>query len=164
MEKSGSKPHIGGMTDVMDRQTRSRVMARIRGRDTKPELLLRRALHARGFRFRLNQRKLPGSPDIVLTKWRTAVFVHGCFWHRHQGCHKATTPSTNIEFWSAKFSANTARDQRALDALAALGWRSAVVWECALQTSIAPSTIASLVDFIRDGTTSRIAIENAAAR
>lgn len=146
---------------MMDRQTRSRVMARIRGRDTKPELLLRRALHARGFRFRLNQRKLPGSPDIVLTKWRTAVFVHGCFWHRHHGCRKTTTPSTNVDFWSAKFSANTARDQRALDALATLGWRTAVVWECALQTSIAASTIASLVDFMRDGTTSKIVIEGA---
>lgn len=146
------------MTDVMDRQTRSKVMARIRGRDTKPELLVRRSLHAMGFRFRLNQRRLPGSPDIVLTKWRTAVFVHGCFWHRHHGCRKATTPSTNEDFWINKFEANLARDQRALDALAALGWRTAVVWECALQRSSAPSTLSSLVDFIRDGTADRIDI------
>lgn len=152
------------MTDVMDRETRSRVMARIRGRDTKPELLLRRSLHAMGFRFRLNQRRLPGSPDIVLAKWRTAIFVHGCFWHRHQGCRKATTPSTNVNFWAAKFEANLARDQRALDALTSLGWRTAVVWECALNTSSAPSTISTLVDFIKEGTIPRIAIEGADAR
>ncbi|WP_411837063.1 very short patch repair endonuclease [Paracoccus sp. ME4] len=151
------------MTDVMDRQTRSKAMAKIRGRDTKPELLVRRSLHAMGFRFRLNERKLPGSPDIVLTKWRTAIFVHGCFWHRHHSCRKATTPSTNVDFWAAKFEANMARDQRALDALAALGWRTAVVWECALQPPGARTALDGLADFIRDGATDRVDISGTGA-
>lgn len=151
--------HIRLMTDIMNSQIRSKVMANIRGRDTKPELFLRRALHAQGFRFRVNLRRLPGSPDIVLTKWRAAVFVHGCFWHRHDGCRKATTPSTNTDFWTAKFGANVARDQRALDSLAALKWRTAVVWECALQGSSAPLALTKLTEFLRDGRTEKIVIE-----
>ena len=98
------------MTDIVDQQTRSRMMSGIRGKNTKPELALRRALHARGFRFRLHSGKVHGRPDLVLPKHRAVVFVHGCFWHRHEGCRYATTPSTRPEFWRAKFDANVARD------------------------------------------------------
>lgn len=121
------------MMDIMDSQTRSKVMSRIRGRDTKPELLLRRSLHARGFRFRLCQSGLPGSPDIVLRKWNAVIFVHGCFWHRHSDCRYAATPKSRPEFWLSKFETNVARDRAAQLALRREGWRVAVVWECALK-------------------------------
>lgn len=121
--------------DVVDKATRSRMMAGIRGKDTRPELELRRALHALGYRFRLHQRHLPGRPDIVLPRWRAVILVHGCFWHRHPDCRFATTPATRPEFWQAKFDGNVARDSRNQEALEAAGWRTAVVWECALRTS-----------------------------
>lgn len=108
-------------------------MAGIRGKDTKPELELRRALHAQGLRFRLHDSRLPGRPDLVLPRWQAAVFVHGCFWHRHSGCRFATTPATRPEFWSAKFAANTERDARNVEKLALQDWRVATVWECALR-------------------------------
>jgi len=98
--------------------------------NTKPELIVRRVLHAMGRRFRLHCRDLPGRPDIVLPRFRTAIFVHGCFWHRHPGCRGTTTPKTRTEFWVAKFEANVARDVAAQAALAAAGWKVAVIWEC----------------------------------
>lgn len=104
-------------------------MARIRGGDTKPELVVRSLVHRMGLRFRLHDRSLPGSPDLVLRRHRTVVFVHGCFWHRH-GCSRTTTPKTRIEFWKRKFDANVTRDALASASLAALGWRVIVVWEC----------------------------------
>jgi len=121
------------VTDVVDQQTRSRMMSGIRGKNTKPELALRRALHARGFRFRLHSGKVHGRPDLVLPKHRAVVFVHGCFWHRHQGCRYATVPATRPEFWRAKFDANTARDSAVRTRLLEDGWRVATVWECALR-------------------------------
>ena len=121
------------MTDIVDQQTRSRMMSGIRGKNTKPELALRRALHARGFRFRLHSGKVHGRPDLVLPKYRAVVFVHGCFWHRHQGCRYATVPATRPEFWRAKFDANTARDSAVGTRLLEDGWRGATVWECALR-------------------------------
>jgi len=123
------------MVDVVDQATRSRMMSGIRGRNTRPEIALRRALHARGFRFRLHRKGLPGRPDVVLPRYRAVVFVHGCFWHRHPGCRFATTPSTRPEFWAEKFAQNVARDARAIEALTGDGWRVAVVWECALKRS-----------------------------
>lgn len=105
----------------------------IRGRNTKPELLLRRELHARGFRFRLHSSKGAGPTDLVLPRYRAVVFVHGCFWHRPEGCRYATTPSTRPEFWQAKFEANVARDRAIRSAVPASGWRVATVWECALR-------------------------------
>lgn len=122
------------MPDVVDRETRSRMMAGIQGKDTKPELSLRRALHARGFRYRLHAKDLSGKPDLVLPKHRAVVFVHGCFWHRHEGCRFATTPATRPEFWQAKFAANVARDSAVCSMLLRDGWRVATVWECALRT------------------------------
>lgn len=120
------------MVDVVDPATRSRMMSGIRGKDTKPEWLVRRYLHARGLRFRLHVRDLPGKPDLVFPKYRTVVFVHGCFWHRHTGCKYATIPSTRTDFWTNKLSDNVERDQYQYDALAGLGWRVLVVWECEL--------------------------------
>ncbi len=116
--------------DIVDQATRSRMMSGIRGRDTTPELLVRRYLHAAGLRFRLGGHRLPGRPDIVFPSRRIAVFVHGCFWHRHQGCRYATTPSTQPAFWSSKFTANVARDAQALRNLDTMGWTSLVIWEC----------------------------------
>jgi DNA mismatch endonuclease (patch repair protein) len=109
------------------------MMAAIRGVDTKPELRLRSALHRQGFRYRLHDRLLPGRPDLVLPRYRAAIFVHGCFWHRHEGCHWCTTPASNSDFWSAKFAANVERDLRHRQELRQAGWRVATVWECALR-------------------------------
>jgi DNA mismatch endonuclease (patch repair protein) len=121
------------VADLVDKQTRSRMMAGIRGKDTKPELVLRRALHARGFRFRLHVKDVPGRPDLVFSKYRAVVFVHGCFWHRHEGCRLATVPSTRPEFWQEKFESNVARDSSVVETLLNSGWRVATVWECALR-------------------------------
>ena len=135
------------MTDIVDKQTRSRMMAGIKGKDTKPELVLRRALHARGFRYRLHSKNVPGRPDLVLSKHQAIVFVHGCFWHRHEGCRYTTTPSTRPEFWQAKFDANVARDRSVHDQLLDAGWRVATVWECALrrpeETELAANLLAA---------------------
>lgn len=121
------------MVDVVDPTKRSSMMAGIRGTDTKPEMVLRHALHALGFRYRLHVRKLPGKPDLVFPKFRAAVFVNGCFWHRHEGCRFTTTPATRPDFWKDKFDGNVARDRRNVLALMDLGWRVAIVWECALR-------------------------------
>jgi DNA mismatch endonuclease (patch repair protein) len=107
-------------------------MAAVRARDTKPELMIRKALHAAGFRFRLNTRDLPGRPDIVLPRYRAVVFVHGCFWHRHE-CDLFRWPESRPEFWREKLNANAVRDRQAAEALRETGWRQAVVWECALK-------------------------------
>lgn len=116
--------------DRLTRERRSWNMSRIRSRDTKPELLVRSVLHRLGFRFRLNSVRLPGRPDVVLTRHRTAVFVHGCFWHRHAYCRFAYQPKSNVGFWTEKFGQNVARDSRNKRALRRLGWRVFVVWEC----------------------------------
>lgn len=138
------------MVDVVSSKVRSRMMAGIGGKDTKPELTLRKGLFALGLRYRLHDRKLPGRPDIVLPKWTAVVFVHGCFWHRHPACRFATTPATRIEFWLDKFEKNVARDQRNVVALQTLGWRVLVVWECDIKAD--PSgTIKRVEQWIRLG-------------
>ena len=114
-------------------QVRSRTMSRIKGKNTKPEIAVRSMLHRAGYRFRLHGRKLPGSPDIVLARHKTVVFVHGCFWHRHEGCKYATTPKTRVEFWSDKFRKNVERDARQQRELREMGWRVLIVWECELR-------------------------------
>lgn len=118
--------------DVVSPAVRSRMMAGIKGKNTKPELLLRSELHRRGFRFRLHRRDLPGRPDLVFPKRGAAIFVNGCFWHGHD-CHLFRLPKSRTEFWREKIAANVARDRRQMDALRAAGWRVAVVWECALK-------------------------------
>lgn len=120
------------MADIVPADVRSRMMAGIRGTNTKPELLLRKGLHAQGFRFRLYDPALPGKPDIVLPRYRAVVFAHGCFWHGHD-CHLFKWPSTRPEFWQAKIDRNRTVDARSEAALAEAGWRQAIVWECALK-------------------------------
>lgn len=120
------------MADVVDAATRSRMMAGIRGKDTRPEMILRRGLHARGFRYRLYDRRLPGSPDLVFPGRRAVIFIHGCFWHGH-GCHLFRLPATRRAFWEAKIKGNRARDEAAEAALLAAGWRVLTIWECALK-------------------------------
>lgn len=136
------------MTDIVDRKTRSRMMAGIGGKDTKPELVLRRALHARGFRYRLHAKNLPGKPDIVLPKYRAVIFVHGCFWHRHPGCRYATMPATRPEFWAEKFRGNVERGVRNQDALLKVGWRVAVVWECGLKGTARGQAFDDTIDWL----------------
>lgn len=120
------------MADIVSREKRSQMMAGIRGKDTKPELLIRRALHARGYRFRLHRKDLPGNPDIVLPKHRVAIFVHGCFWHGHD-CHLFKWPKTREEFWREKIGRNRERDRLAVEALHDQGWRVVTLWECQLR-------------------------------
>jgi DNA mismatch endonuclease (patch repair protein) len=120
------------MVDIVDAATRSRMMSGIRGRNTKPEILIRSLLHRRGFRFRLNARDLAGRPDIVLPRYRAVIFVHGCFWHGHD-CHLFKWPQTRPEFWRDKIGRNRANDAKAQAALLEAGWRVATVWECALR-------------------------------
>lgn len=116
--------------DHLSPGARSANMAQIRGKDTGPEMAVRRMLHALGYRFRLHRRDLPGKPDIVLPRLGTVIFVHGCYWHRHTGCRRATTPRTRTEFWEAKFARTVARDARQGDQLAEAGWRVLTIWEC----------------------------------
>lgn len=120
------------MADVVSAAVRSRMMAGIRGTNTKPELILRKGLHAQGFRFRLHDRALPCKPDIVFPRYRAVIFAHGCFWHGHD-CHLFKWPSTRPEFWQQKIGRNREVDERSEAALAGAGWRQAVVWECALK-------------------------------
>ena len=119
-------------------------MSAIKGRDTKPELQLRKLLHSLGYRFRIQRKDLPGKPDIVLPRYRTAIFVNGCFWHRHEGCKYASTPSTNSEFWEKKFAANMERDARNYAALKALGWHVLIIWECEVKEILQSKVIPGL--------------------
>lgn len=132
--------------DKVDPTTRSRIMASVGQKNTGPEMRLRSALHKRGLRYRLHHRRLPGSPDIVLPKYRAVIFVHGCYWHRH-GCYRSTTPKSRQEFWSEKFQANMERDERNIVQLLDLGWRVLIVWECALvgKTALEPDESAGRV-------------------
>ena len=123
------------MADKLTSSQRSRCMSRIRGKNTKPEILVRKGLHARGFRFRLHNKKLPGRPDIVLPKYGVAIMVNGCFWHGHKGCRYATKPKSNVEFWETKIARNRHRDEVTTAHLEALGWTVITVWECELRNS-----------------------------
>jgi DNA mismatch endonuclease, patch repair protein len=138
------------MVDVVDKATRSRMMSGIRGKHTRPEMALRRALHRLGLRFRLHERTLPGRPDIVFARHRAVVQVHGCFWHRHPGCRYASSPAENQDFWEEKFKATVLRDQQTEIALAQLGWRTSVVWECTLRKNTADAIAAELKRWIED--------------
>ena len=116
--------------DQLSKAHRSWNMSRIASKNTKPEIVVRSLLHRMGLRFRLHVRRLPGCPDIVLPRWNSVIFVHGCFWHRHPNCRFAYTPKSREQFWSSKFEGNIARDKRALTALRRLGWKPLVIWEC----------------------------------
>ena len=121
--------------DIVNAATRSRMMSSVRSRNTAPEMIVRRYLHGQGFRYRLHVRNLPGSPDLVLPKHRTVIFVHGCFWHRHRGCRYSTMPASNAERWREKFAANVQRDALKETQLRSAGWKVIVVWECELKRS-----------------------------
>lgn len=137
------------MPDIVDQATRSRMMAGIGGKNTQPELVLRRALHARGLRYRLHDRNLPGTPDLVFRQFGAVCFVHGCFWHRHAGCPYATVPATRTKFWQAKFRANTQRDRRHVQSLLQAGWRVAIIWECVLRNGVRPGTLLELDQWLK---------------
>lgn len=119
-------------------------MAAIHSANTKPEMIVRKYLFAHGFRYRLNHRRLPGHPDIVLRKYRSCIFVNGCFWHGHEGCKYFKMPKSNVEFWNAKISRNRQRDKRVQEDLAKMGWHCITIWECELKPSIREHTLASL--------------------
>lgn len=141
------------MVDVVDSATRSRMMSGIRGRNTRPEILIRSLLHRHGFRFRLHVRDLPGKPDIVLPRYNAVVFVHGCFWHGHD-CRLFKWPGTRPDFWREKIGRNQANDSRAREALLAIGWRVGIVWECALRGAgkNTEGVAQSLADWLRGDT------------
>lgn len=121
------------MPDVFSKEKRSRIMSKIKGKDTKPEKLVRSMLHRMGYRFRLHVRDLPGSPDVVLPRHRKIVFVHGCFWHGHLGCQRAKLPETNRPFWEEKIGKNIKRDRAVLRELKRNGWKILVVWQCQMR-------------------------------
>ena len=141
------------MADIVPRQVRSRMMAGIRGKNTKPELLVRKALTSLGLRYRLHRRDLPGVPDVVLPRLRAAIFAHGCFWHQHFGCRFAKLPGSNREFWLPKLERNAARDQAATEALVSAGWRVLTVWECATRRESIPDLARLLADWLEGGGT-----------
>ncbi len=114
-------------------EQRSRNMSAIKSKNTKPEIAVRKLLHSMGYRFRLHRKDLPGSPDIVLPKYKTVIFVHGCFWHRHENCKYASTPKTRKEFWENKFKLNLKRDAEVQEKIKSIGWQSVVIWECELK-------------------------------
>lgn len=135
--------------DSLTPEQRRRCMSAVRGRDTRPELMVRRYLFARGFRYRVNCTQLPGRPDIVLRKYHTVIFVNGCFWHGHEGCRKAALPNTNVEFWKEKIGLNKERDARNMDKLKCMGWQCLVVWQCELEPAKRERTLLSLVHALR---------------
>ncbi len=135
--------------DIVDAATRSRMMSGIRGKNTKPELTIRRLLHAAGFRFRLQRKDLPGKPDIVLPKYKVVILVHGCFWHMHDGCHYYRLPTTRTEFWKNKLGGNRLRDSRNIALLNEAGWRVLVVWECAVRDFDEVVLLSGITEFIK---------------
>ena len=135
------------MTDIFDPEKRSEIMSRIRGRDTKPEMIVRRIAHGLGFRFRLHRKDLPGRPDIVFPRHQAVIVVHGCFWHRHPGCKRASSPKTREGYWQNKFEDNVVRDKRNETALRDLGWKVMVIWEC--ETKDHEAVAARIESFLR---------------
>ena len=134
------------MADVHDKKTRSYNMSRIRAKDTKPEMLVRRFLHAQGFRYRLHDKKLPGKPDIVLPKYKTVIFIHGCFWHGHEGCKLFKIPKTRTEWWVNKIGVNKANDVKVVKALNKAGWKIIILWTCDLKSKKIAKTHLSLIN------------------
>ena len=133
------------MADNHSKEVRSKNMSHIRSTNSKPEEIVRKYLFSKGFRYRKNVRTLPGCPDIVLPKYHTVIFIHGCFWHRHPGCRQATMPSTNVEFWREKFKRNVDRDRNTEKQLKELGWNLIVVWECELKSNRFLNSLPSLI-------------------
>lgn len=139
------------MIDIVSPEVRSRMMSGIRGKDTRPEMLVRRFLHGQGLRYCLHDRTLPGVPDLVFPRHGAVVFIHGCYWHRHKSCKYATRPVSNVEFWETKFASNVRRDRAVVTGLIELGWRVIILWECGLRRRGAISELGWLPDAIRQG-------------
>lgn len=137
------------MADIKTKEARSYNMSRIKGKDTKPEETVRKYLFSQGFRYRKNDKRLPGSPDIVLPKYRTVVFVNGCFWHKHDGCKYFVWPKNNAEFWKTKIESNVCRDRQKESQLIALGWNVIIIWECQLKKELKGHTLSQLANQIR---------------
>ena len=139
------------MADTVDPEIRSRIMASVKQRDTGPEVRLRKALHRLGYRYKLNVKSLPGSPDLVFPRYKAVIFVHGCFWHAH-GCKYSSVPSTRTEFWKEKFRANRERDVRKVDQLVKAGWRVLVVWECTIKgkSTLQDGVVVTIVDWLKN--------------
>jgi DNA mismatch endonuclease, patch repair protein len=138
------------MADVHSKEVRSFNMSRIRSKDTKPEMLVRRFLHANGFRYRLHDKRLPGRPDIVLPKYNTVIFIHGCFWHGHEGCKYYVVPRTKTEWWLNKINLNIANDKKSLQALGDTGWNVLHIWECELKKNNIESTLQKIMKRLSD--------------
>jgi DNA mismatch endonuclease (patch repair protein) len=136
------------MADVHDKETRSKNMAAIKGKNTKPEMVVRKFLHAQGFRYRLHVKDLPGKPDIVLPKYKTVIFVHGCFWHGHEGCKYYVVPKTKTDWWLNKINGNIENDKKAFEALNKQGWKIIEIWECELKPMTKPNTLTNLPKLI----------------
>ena len=134
--------------DVHDKKTRSYNMSCIKGKNTKPEEIVRKYLFSQGFRYRKNDKRLPGTPDIVLPKYRTVIFVNGCFWHGHQGCRYFVVPKTNTEFWMNKIDTNRIRDQKKMSELETMGWKVIVIWECELKPGKQDDTLEKIVKML----------------
>lgn len=136
------------MTDVHDKATRSYNMSRIKGTDTKPEMLVRKFLHANGIRFRVHNKNLPGKPDLTLTKYHTVIFVNGCFWHGHKGCRYFVLPKTRTAWWQEKIEETKNRDKKAIQYLKAQGWKPIIIWECELKPDNKEKTLKKLINKI----------------
>jgi DNA mismatch endonuclease (patch repair protein) len=137
------------MADVHSKETRSYNMSRIRSKDTKPELLVRKFLHKNGFRYRLHVKDMPGKPDIVLPKYKTVIFIHGCFWHGHEGCKKAALPQTRRDWWEAKINYNIKNDNNSEALLKAQGWKIITIWQCDMKNSLLENTFNQLLGNLR---------------
>ena len=138
------------MTDVLSKEQRKRCMSHVRGKDTKPEVMVRQFLFAQGFRYRLYRKDLPGKPDIVLPKYRTVIFINGCFWHGHSGCKYATIPEANHDFWLAKISGNVERDKSNYAKLFEFGWKVIEIWQCELKPKFREQTLNNLLTELRN--------------
>jgi DNA mismatch endonuclease, patch repair protein len=136
----------GRMADRIDAAERSRIMSRVRSKDTRPEMIVRSLVHGMGYRYRLHRRDLPGSPDMVFPRLKKVIFVHGCFWHSHPGCKRSTRPTSRVDFWDKKLEANLRRDREAIAELERMGWRVLVIWEC--ETRDEAAAVALLRDFM----------------
>lgn len=139
------------MSDVHSTETRSYNMSQIKDKDTKPEVMVRKYLFSKGFRYRKNDKRLPGKPDIVLPKYKTVIFVNGCFWHKHEGCKYFVWPKSNADFWKDKIISNVRRDEENYYKLFQLGWKIIIIWECELKPDKRDATLAKAVGQIKDG-------------
>lgn len=138
------------MSDVLTAEQRHRCMSRVRSKNTKPEIMVRQFLFSHGFRYRINRKDLPGKPDIVLPKYKTVVFINGCFWHGHENCKYATIPETNRDFWQTKISRNIERDKQTREKLVADGWNVIDIWQCQLKSKDKQFTLNNLISILRN--------------